>query len=79
MTLTIKLDPALEKALNIRSAAQGLPKSNLVREALRIYLSNSASPYELGRDLFGRHTGPSDLASKRKNYLVGVLNEKRRG
>ena len=78
MTLTIKLEPELEKALGARSAALKQPKSNLVREALRAYLRDSASPFELGRDLFARHDGPSDLAENRKQYLAQTLDEKQR-
>ena len=78
MTLTIKLEPALEKALGARSAALKQPKSVLVRAALRAYLNDSASPYELGRDLFARHAGPADLATNRKKALAEVLSEKRR-
>jgi hypothetical protein len=78
MTLTIKLEPDLEKALGARSAALKLPKSVLVRDALRAYLNQSASPFELGRDLFARHAGPSDLATNRKKHLAAVLSEKRR-
>jgi predicted DNA-binding protein len=76
MTLTIKLEPDLEKALATRSAALKQPKSALVRDALRAYLHESASPFELGRDLFARHDGPADLATNRKKYLSEVLNEK---
>ena len=79
MTLTIKLEPDLEKALSARSAALKQPKSLLVREALRAYLNESASPFELGRDLFARHAGPADLATHRKKHLEQVLDEKRRG
>ena len=79
MTLTIKLEPELEKALAARSAVLGRSKSALVRDALRACLANSASPYELGRDLFARHAGPADLASNRKQHLVEALGEKRRG
>lgn len=58
MTLTVKLEPDLEQALDARSAALKQPKSLLVREALRLYLRESASPFDLGRDLFARHAGP---------------------
>ena len=77
MTFTIKLEPDLEKALNARSAALKQPKSVLVRDALRAYLSQSASPYELGRDLFARHDGSRTLAVNRKKQLAEVWNEKR--
>ena len=78
MTLTIKLEPAIEKALGARSAALKQPNSVLMRVALRAYLNQSASPYELGGDLFARHDGPRELASSRKKHLAGVLDEKRR-
>ena len=70
MTLTIKLEPDLEKALSARSAALGHSKSHLVREALRGYLKEPASAYETGRDLFAPHAGPTDLAVNRKAYLA---------
>lgn len=76
MTLTIKLDADLEKALGARSVALGRPKSYLVREALRFYLKDSASAFELGRDLFAKHAGPADLAANRKKYFADVLSEK---
>ena len=78
MTFTIKLEPDLEKALAARSAALGQPKSRLVREALRAYLTESASAYEIGRDLFARHAGSADLASNRKKYLADVVSGKHR-
>lgn len=79
MTLTIKLEPDLEKALAARSLALGRPKSMLVREALRAYLADSVSPFELGRDRFARHAGPTDLATNRKQHFAEALLEKRRG
>ena len=78
MTLTVKLEPELEKALDARSAALNQPKSELVRAAIRAYLHDTVSPYELGRDLFARHAGPSDLAENRKRYLAEAIGEKRR-
>ena len=76
MTLIIKLEPDLKKALAARSAALGQPKSRLIREALRAYLTESPSSYEIGRDLFARHAGPADLACNRKKHLTEVVNEK---
>ena len=78
MTLTVKLEAELEKALAARSAALKQPKSVLVRAAIRAFLHDSVSSYELGRDLFARHAGPSDLAENRKKYLVESPDEKRR-
>ena len=70
MTMTVKLDAPLERALRSRCAALGRPASTLMREALRAYLAQSEpvrpSAYALGEDLFGQHAGPADLASTRK-------------
>ncbi len=68
--MTVKLDPALEQRLRLRSAALGRPASELIREALVIYLDATPeaapSAFALGSDLFGRHRGPADLAERRK-------------
>jgi len=80
MTMTVKLDAALEQRLRRRSAALGRPASELIREALQAYLANTPEPemsaYALGRDLFGRYSGPPDLASRRRQILAEVWAEK---
>jgi hypothetical protein len=74
MTMSVKLDPLLEQRLRQRSAALGRPASELIREALTAYLDRSAaeppSAYDLGSDLFGRFSGPADLATRRKAALA---------
>jgi plasmid stability protein len=81
MTMTVKLDEPLERALRRRSANLGLSASVLMREALRAYLTKTepppASAFDLGQDLFGRHAGPSDLASARKQELTRAWDQKR--
>ena len=73
MTMTVKLDPRLERALRSRSAALGVSLSAVMREALRAYLSQTepARPtaYELGAAVFGKYAGPADLAKRRKELL----------
>jgi Arc/MetJ-type ribon-helix-helix transcriptional regulator len=80
MTMTVKLPAALEQGLRQRSAALGRPASELMRDALRAYLSDTkasaTSAYELGQDLFGLHGGPVDLAANRKEVLLEVWAEK---
>lgn len=80
MTMTVKLDPPLERALRTRSAALGVSASALMREALQLYLSQTEPPapsaYELGVDLFGRYAGPADLAARRKEHWQDVLVDK---
>lgn len=80
MTMTVKLDPALEQRLRQRSAALGRPASDIIREALQAWLLSSPEPetsaYALGSDLFGRHRGPADLATRRKQVAADVWADK---
>lgn len=79
MTLTVKLDPELETALERRCAAEGATKSALVQTALRAYLAHVRSSYELGADLFGRHaSGRSDTSARRRELYTQVADAKRR-
>ena len=86
MTVTIKLDTALEERLRQRAASTGRSTSDVVRAALHEYLAETdrglaRSPYELGDGLFGRHRGSADLASNRKALLADAWEAKhvRRG
>ena len=80
MTMTVKLPSPLEHGLRQRSAALGRPASELIREALQAYLANTVDPeasaYGLGKDLFGLHLGPTDLASRRKQIAADLWAEK---
>ncbi len=79
MTLTVKLDPDLEVALERRCAADGATKSALVHAALRDYLARVRSPYELGEDLFGRHASDRrDLSTRRRELYAEITDAKRR-
>jgi hypothetical protein len=83
MTMTVKLAPALELDLRQRSAALGRPASELIREALQTYLDTTPAPtssaYEAGRDLFGKHSGPANLANDRKAlYAELIVNKQAR-
>ena len=81
MTMTVKLDAPLERALRSRCASVGRTASAVMRDALQSYLAQTTAPapsaYALGSDLFGQHTGPKDLASKRKAGVAQVWDEKR--
>ena len=81
MTMTVKLDAPLERALRSRCASLGRSASAVMRDALQSYLAQTAAPapsaYALGSDLFGLHTGPKDLASKRKAEVAQVWDAKR--
>lgn len=82
MTLSIRLDPDLERDLERASAQSGLPKSQIVKQGLREYLAKltpKKTPYELGKDLFGKGPGSGlgDLSTRRKDYLTDIIHAKR--
>ncbi len=79
MTTTVKLPDPLEKSLRQRCAQEGRSISEVMRDALTAYLAQppvSASAWVLGEGLFGRYSGPEDLAETRKNQLAEVWTDK---
>lgn len=78
MTITVKFPAPLEADLRRYAQAQGTATSLVVREAVAQYLLRAAadaappSAAALGDDLFGRYSGPADLASQRKAALADV-------
>ncbi|MBK6851860.1 MAG: hypothetical protein IPG93_09640 [Burkholderiales bacterium] len=58
-------------------------RAALIREALVHYLAQpddsatSTTAHALGADLFGRHAGPVDLASTRKQAWADAVDTKR--
>jgi Arc/MetJ-type ribon-helix-helix transcriptional regulator len=79
MTTTVKLPDPLEKSLRQRCAQEGRSISEVMRDALTAYLAQppvSASAWVLGEGLFGRYSGPEDLAETRKNQLAEVWADK---
>ena len=80
MTMTVKLDPALEQRLRQRCTALGMPASQVIRAALVDWLDREAAPqpsaFALGQDLFGRHAGAVDLATGRKQALAQAWADK---
>jgi Arc/MetJ-type ribon-helix-helix transcriptional regulator len=89
MTTTVKLPNPLEDSLRERCSAEGRSISEVMRDALVMYLATApkgvASSYALGQDLFGRNYGQAgagqvgmglvDLASNRKAYAASVWDE----
>ena len=84
MTITVKLETALEAQLRERAARTGRTTSEVVRAALQAYLAGddglpARSAFELGADLFGRHRGPADLAQQRKRHLADAWEQRHAG
>ncbi|GJL56230.1 MAG: hypothetical protein NPIRA02_33620 [Nitrospirales bacterium] len=74
-TVSFKLDDALSTKLIAVSKHSGLTQSDIVREALEIYLSvpnglPQGSALDLAKDLVGCLTGPKDLSTN-KAHLDG--------
>ena len=79
MTITTKLPPNLEQSLRQRCVQEGRNISDIIRDALTAYLAqtpSSASAWSLGEDLFGRYSGPVDLAENRKAALLDIWVDK---
>lgn len=78
--LNVRLSPSEERALNDYCQRAGLPKSQVVKEALTIYLAQekkAKTPYEAGKDLFGQEgSGIKDKSTTFKKRLKEILNEK---
>jgi len=76
MLTTVKLPRELHAALESAARAYGLTKSDVMRRALRSELARLASrrrptPWELGKDLFGRaRSGRRDLSALRARQLM---------
>ena len=80
MTTTVKLPDPLEKSLRHRCAQEGRSISEVMRDALTAYLAQpavTASAFALGEGVFGRFSGPVDLAETRKSQLADAWQDKR--
>ena len=78
--LTVKLPAQTEQQLNAFCKQKNLPKSQVVKDALAMYLEQEQSTetsYELGADLFGQEgSGREDASVTYKKRLTQALNEK---
>jgi len=78
--ISLRLSNDMEQKLNRVSKLEKTSKSEIIKKALLMYFekfANSQSPYELGKDLFGRHgSGNENLSRDYKKILKGKLREK---
>lgn len=78
--LTVRLSSEEEKKLHEYCIREGVSKSNVVKEAIELYLarqSRNKNPYEAGADLFGREgSGTKDKSVSYKKRLKELLREK---
>ena len=79
--LSVRLPGELEKKVKQLASAEGRTKTEIIRTALEVYVKakdQAASPYELGKDLFGKHgSGRGNLSITYKNKVKERIREKR--
>ena len=78
--LTVRLSAQTEAALEAFCQQKSLSKSQVVKEALALYMKDdpvTMSSYELGADLFGQEgSGQTDRSTTYKRRLKERLREK---
>ena len=78
--ITVRLEPELERLIEITAKQFGITKSEVIRRSLREYLKKiraETTPWELGKDLFGKYSsGKRNLSKDRKKILRQKLLEK---
>lgn len=78
--ITLRLDPKLEKTVNDIALRLGVSKSELIRKSLTEYIDrlDKPSPWELGKDVFGKYaSGQDNLSQDRKSLLKEKIKAKR--
>lgn len=78
--ITLRLDPALEQAVNSTAKNLGLTKSELIRQSINDYLARLKQPnaWEAGEDLFGKYSsGLGNLSVNRKELIKNKIKAKR--
>ncbi len=78
--ISLRLPPELEVKINSLARAEGRSRSEIVKESIEEYIERHTAmltPYELGKDLFGKSgSGKGDLSTNRKKYLSQLLKNK---
>lgn len=78
--ISLRLSTELEHKLNKISKTDNISKSEIIKRALVLYFEDNDkkySPYDLGKDLFGKYgSGSGTLSKEYKNILKEKLHEK---
>ena len=78
--LAVRLPQNLEKELTNYAKNNNISKSKAVKEALELYLKEkkNKTPYELGKDIFGKYSsGRDDLSTTYKQKIKEKICAKR--
>ena len=77
MAISLRLGKNLERELERCARAEGVSKSELIRTMISAFVSQRSSrptPWELGKELFGREgSGLENLSKDRKRILKEKL------
>jgi uncharacterized membrane protein YgaE (UPF0421/DUF939 family) len=81
--ISVRLDNKLEKQLEKTAKEKSTSKSQIIKESLIYYFNmlnqeqKQKSPYELGREFFGKYSsGKGDLSTTYKQKLKDKINAK---
>jgi hypothetical protein len=78
--ISLRLTADLENKLNKIAETENISKSEVVKRALILFFEKNDkkyNPYDLGKDLFGKHgSGVENLSKDYKTILKGKLREK---
>ncbi len=78
--ISLRLTTDLENKLNKTAKSEKISKTEIIKRALILYFKDHQkqhSPYDLGKDLFGKYgSGNGNLSKDYKNLLKGKLREK---
>jgi len=81
MTITVRLDPDLERELKNAAQQEGLTQSELTRVCLKDFLARRKTrktAWELGKHLFGRFgSGRGDLSVSKRAVLRAKVHAKK--
>jgi RHH-type rel operon transcriptional repressor/antitoxin RelB len=83
MAISLRLESGLENALEERARSEGRSKSELIRKLIADFIAQQSkpnTPWELGRDYFGRYgSGRGNLSIDRKRILKEKIHAKKSG
>lgn len=84
MTISIRLEPEVDRKLAAAASQEGVSKSEFVRRCLAKELDarpvdRGKLAWELGKDVFGKHgSGRSDVSENDEKILDEIFDAKRR-
>lgn len=80
MAISLRVSKQLERRIDQAASVAGLSKSEYIRQCVEAALDEiekRPSPYELGKDLFGKYgSGRGDLARNAEKYVKEIIREK---